>query len=36
MVDAPFTGADVRVERFPTAVGAAFGSLIYVGATRPS
>jgi cell wall-associated NlpC family hydrolase len=36
MVDAPFTGADVRVERFPTAVGAAFGSLLYVGATRPS
>jgi cell wall-associated NlpC family hydrolase len=36
MVDAPFTGAVVRVERFPTTVGAAFGSLLYVGATRPS
>jgi hypothetical protein len=36
MVDAPFTGADVRVERFPTTVGAPFGSLLYVGATRPS
>ncbi len=35
MVDAPFTGADVRVERFPTAVGAALGSLLYMGATRP-
>jgi cell wall-associated NlpC family hydrolase len=36
MVDAPFTGADVRVERFPTAVGSAFGDLLYVGATRPA
>ncbi len=36
MVDAPFTGAVVRVDRFPDTVGAAFGSLLYVGATRPS
>jgi cell wall-associated NlpC family hydrolase len=36
MVDAPYTGADVRLEQFPDSVGAAFGSLLYVGATRPS
>jgi cell wall-associated NlpC family hydrolase len=36
MVDAPYTGADVRVEPFPTAVGASFGTDVYVGATRPS
>ena len=36
MVDAPHTGADVRVEKFPTAVGTAFGSELYVGASRPS
>jgi cell wall-associated NlpC family hydrolase len=35
MVDAPYTGADVRVEPFPDRVGASFGSLLYVGATRP-
>jgi cell wall-associated NlpC family hydrolase len=35
MVDAPHTGADVRVEPFPTTVGAAFGGETYVGATRP-
>jgi cell wall-associated NlpC family hydrolase len=35
MVDAPFTGADVRAEAFPATIGAAFGSLRYVGATRP-
>ncbi len=35
MVDAPFTGADVRAEYFPGTVGASFGSLIFVGATRP-
>ena len=33
MVDAPFTGVDVRVESFPTTQGAAWGSDIYVGAT---
>jgi cell wall-associated NlpC family hydrolase len=35
MVDAPHTGADVRVEAFPATTGAAWGSDIYVGATRP-
>ena len=35
MVDAPFTGADVRADAFPDTVGAPFGSLIFVGATRP-
>jgi cell wall-associated NlpC family hydrolase len=36
MVDAPHTGADVRAEGFPTTVGAPFGGLDFVGATRPS
>lgn len=36
MVDAPYTGVDVRVESFPTSVGASWGSDIYVGATDPS
>jgi cell wall-associated NlpC family hydrolase len=35
MIDAPHTGAFVRVEATPTVVGAPFGSDIYVGATRP-
>jgi cell wall-associated NlpC family hydrolase len=35
MVDAPYTGADVRAEAFPATVGAPFGSLRFVGATRP-
>lgn len=35
MVDAPHTGADVRVEPFPTEIGAAWGSDVYVGATAP-
>lgn len=36
MVDAPHTGADVRVEPFPTTVGASFGAGdVYLGATRP-
>jgi cell wall-associated NlpC family hydrolase len=35
MVDAPYTGADVRAEAFPATVGARFGSLFFVGATRP-
>ena len=35
MVDAPHTGADVRVEPFPTTIGASWGTDIYVGATRP-
>jgi cell wall-associated NlpC family hydrolase len=33
MVDAPHTGADVRVESFPTKVGALWGSDLYLGAT---
>jgi hypothetical protein len=36
MVDAPHTGADVRVESFPTVVGAAWGDEDFVGATRPA
>jgi cell wall-associated NlpC family hydrolase len=36
MVDAPHTGADVRAEAFPANVGASFGSLLFVGATRPA
>jgi len=35
MVDAPHTGAVVRAEAFPATVGASFGSLLFVGATRP-
>jgi hypothetical protein len=33
MVDAPYTGAEVRVESFPTAVGASWGPDTYLGAT---
>ncbi len=36
MVDAPHTGADVRAEAFPATLGAHFGSLLFVGATRPT
>jgi len=35
MIDAPHTGAFVRIESTPTTPGAPFGSDIYVGATRP-
>jgi cell wall-associated NlpC family hydrolase len=35
MVDAPHTGAAVRVEPFPLRVGAGWGRDIYLGATRP-
>jgi hypothetical protein len=35
MVDAPNTGADVRVEPFPNVVGQAWGTERYVGATVP-
>jgi NlpC/P60 family len=35
MVDAPHTGAEVRVEAFPITPGARWGSDIFVGATRP-
>ena len=37
MVDAPHTGADVRVESFPIAtLGARWGSDVFVGATQPA
>ena len=36
MIDAPHTGADVRAEAFPATPGASFGSLLFVGATRPA
>jgi cell wall-associated NlpC family hydrolase len=36
MVDAPHTGAAVRVESFPLTVGSPWGDETYVGATRPS
>jgi cell wall-associated NlpC family hydrolase len=36
MVDAPYTGADVRAETFPATPGASFGGLLFVGATRPA
>ena len=36
MVDAPHTGAEVRAETFSSALGASFGGLAFVGATRPS
>jgi cell wall-associated NlpC family hydrolase len=36
MVDAPHSGADVRAEPFPATPGSSFGSLLYVGATRPT
>jgi cell wall-associated NlpC family hydrolase len=35
MIDAPYTGAVVRAETFPAAVGASWGSGEVVGATRP-
>jgi cell wall-associated NlpC family hydrolase len=35
MVDAPYTGADVRAEEFPDTIDASFGTLLFVGATRP-
>jgi cell wall-associated NlpC family hydrolase len=35
MIDAPYTGAFVRVDPTPTAPGARFGSDVVVGATRP-
>jgi hypothetical protein len=35
MVDAPYTGADVRADPFPATPGASFGGLLFVGATRP-
>lgn len=35
MVDAPHTGAFVRLEAFPMTVGARWGGDVYLGATRP-
>jgi cell wall-associated NlpC family hydrolase len=35
MVDAPHSGADVRVEAFPPTLGARWGSEEFVGSTRP-
>jgi cell wall-associated NlpC family hydrolase len=35
MVDAPHTGALVRLESFPLAIGGRWGADIYLGATRP-
>jgi cell wall-associated NlpC family hydrolase len=35
MVDAPHSGANVRVESFPLTVGAAWGGDVYLGAVRP-
>jgi cell wall-associated NlpC family hydrolase len=35
MVDAPHSGATVRVEPFPVTPGASWGSDVFVGATRP-
>ncbi|MHB8296534.1 MAG: C40 family peptidase, partial [Acidimicrobiales bacterium] len=36
MIDAPHPGAVVRVEAFPTTIGAAWGNEVYLGATRPA
>ena len=35
MFDAPYTGADVGEGTFPPIVGAAFGNMTHIGATRP-
>jgi cell wall-associated NlpC family hydrolase len=35
MVDAPHSGATVRVESFPVTVGSSWGGDVYLGATRP-
>jgi len=35
MVDAPHTGADVRVEPFPATLGSSWGAETYLGATAP-
>ncbi len=34
-VDAPYTGADVRIDTIPMSVGAAWGSLVVLGAADP-
>jgi hypothetical protein len=35
MVDAPHTGADVRIDTFTDVVGAAWGSQVFLGAADP-
>ncbi|MDA8072056.1 MAG: NlpC/P60 family protein [Actinomycetota bacterium] len=35
MVDAPYTGANVREDTFSTTIDSDFGGMVYVGATRP-
>ncbi|MDA8274404.1 MAG: C40 family peptidase [Actinomycetota bacterium] len=35
MIDAPHTGAQVRIGAFPTTVGSSWGTDRYLGATRP-
>ncbi len=35
MVDAPYTGADVRIDSIPMSVGAAWGSQVVLGAADP-
>jgi cell wall-associated NlpC family hydrolase len=35
MVDAPYTGADVRIDTIPMSVGAAWGSQVVLGAVDP-
>lgn len=36
MINAPYTGVDVRYDSFNPTVGAAFGADVYLGATRPA
>ncbi len=36
MVDAPHTGADVRLDAIPATIGSRYGDLTYLGATRPT
>jgi cell wall-associated NlpC family hydrolase len=36
MVDAPHTGTDVRLDTYPTIIGARWGEEEYLGATRPA
>jgi hypothetical protein len=36
MIDAPHTGAQVRIEAFPTTIDARWGTDLYLGATRPT
>ncbi len=36
MIDAPHTGAQVRLEPFPTTIDAPWGTDLYLGATRPA